>query len=62
MADGGYIFDEELSPEFNEREKYDNYQLLGSNEEAFALTVKNFKITDEELQRIIDKYEINETG
>ena len=56
MADGGYIFDEDLDQEFLDYEKYSYFCSLGSNDEAFGLTMKAFKINDEELKKIIDKY------
>ncbi len=56
MGDGGYISDEELSPEFLEFEKYMSFINFGSTNEAFDITKNTFEISDEELKRIIKKY------
>lgn len=55
MGDGGYIFDEDLSPEFLEFEKFSFFQTLGSDQEAFDKTLKTFNIDKETLQTIITK-------
>lgn len=56
MADGGYIFDEDLDQEFLDWEKYSYFCTMGSDKDAFSLTTKAFKISDDELNRIINKY------
>lgn len=56
MGDGGYIFDDELSPEFLEFQKFDYWRLLGKGDFAMKLIIKNFDLTEEELKRIIEKY------
>jgi len=56
MGDGGYIFDEELSPEFLELQKYDFFRQLGSDDSAFKLTLSSFRIDKETLMKIIEKY------
>lgn len=55
MGDGGYIFDEDLSPEFLEYEKYSYFKTLGGGQKAFDLTVRVFKIDKETLLNIILK-------
>ena len=54
MGDGGYIFDEELSPDFLEFEKFSFFQELGSDQKAFELTMNTFKINKEALLKIIE--------
>lgn len=56
MADGGYIFDEDLDQDFLEWEKFSYFCTMGADKDAFILTTKAFKISDDELKRIIDKY------
>lgn len=55
MADGGYIYDEDLSEDFLEWENFSHFRTLGADEAAFVLTTKAFKISDDELKRIIEK-------
>lgn len=61
MADGGYILDEDFSPEFVEYEKYSYFcKLKGNNTEsskALLLTSKVFKTSPDVIQEIIKKYE-----
>lgn len=56
MADGGYIFDEDLDQNFLEWEKFSYFCTMGEDDTAFALTTKAFRISDDELKQIIDKY------
>lgn len=55
MGDGGYIFDEDLNPEFLEFEKISFFQSLGSDQEAFDRTMQVFNVDKETLMKIIEK-------
>ncbi len=55
MGDGGYIFDEELSPEFLEYQKFRHFTLLGGDQKAFDSTMQTFKIDSDTLHAIILK-------
>lgn len=55
MGDGGYIFDEDLSPEFLEYEKYSYFKTMGGDHSAFNTTLRIFKIDKETLLNIILK-------
>lgn len=61
MADGGYIFDEELDQNFLDWEKYNYFCLMGANEEAFRITTNVYELSDEKLTEIIERYKNEHT-